>query len=99
MQKLMRGVFVIAAVCSAAASVFPAPAHAQHRYYRHHTHYPRYYDVPHTEGYYAAPHRSYGNIHGGGLSYYGDPGYSSMDSNGQRRTGSDVPGSMGGMGR
>jgi hypothetical protein len=97
-KKMMHRTFAIAAVLSAAAMVLPTTASAQYRHYRHSWSYPsRSYYAPRTDGY-APAYRSHGNIYGGGMSYYGDPGYSSMDSNGQRRTGSDV-GSMGGMGR
>jgi hypothetical protein len=82
--------------------LLPTTASAQYRHYRHSYSYnypsSQYY-APRTDGYAAPTYRGHGNIYGGGLSYYGDPGYSSMDSNGQRRTGSDVPGGFGGMGR
>jgi hypothetical protein len=100
-KKLTHCTFAIAAVLSAAAMLLPTTASAQYRHYRHSYgySYPSYsYYGSRTDGYAAPAYRSQGNIYGGGLSYYGNPGYSSMDSNGQRRTGSDV-GSMGGMGR
>ena len=99
-KKLTHCTFAIAAVLSAAAMLLPTTANAQYRHYRHSWSYPsHHYYAPRTDGYYAPAYRGHGNIYGGGLGYYGDPGYSSMDSNGQRRTGSDVPGGFGGMGR
>ncbi len=108
--RIMRCAFVFVTMCAAASPILATSAHAQYRYYG--DSYPRsYYYAPQSYGYYrpapysgsyggydAPSYRSYGNIHGGGAGYYGDPGYSSMDSNGQRRTGSDA-GSFGGMGR
>jgi hypothetical protein len=99
-QKVLLSAIAVVTVCATSAPIVTTPAEAQQRYYRHY--YPRsYYYAPRSYGYSrSAPYYgSYGGSYGG---YYGGgsngAGYSSMDSNGQRRTGSDAGAFGGGPG-
>ncbi len=98
-QKVLLSAIAVVTVCATSAPIVTTPAQAQQRYYRHY--YPRTYYAPRSYGYYrSAPY--YGNYGGSYGGYYGGgsngAGYSSMDSNGQRRTGSDAGAFGGGPG-
>jgi uncharacterized membrane protein YgcG len=94
-QRILMSAFAVLAMCATSAPVLSTSAQAQQRYYR--DSHRNYYYAPRSHGYYngsAAYSRGYGGYYGGGGSYGGSgsngANYSSIDSNGQRRTGSDV---------
>ena len=98
-QRVLLSALAVVTICATSAPILTTSAQAQHRYYRHY--YPRsHYYAPRSYGYYrsAPSYGSYGGYSGGGAGYYGNPGYSSMDLNGQRRTGSDAGAFGGGPG-
>jgi hypothetical protein len=94
-QRVTMSAFAVLTMCATFAPVLSTSAQAQQRYYR--DSHRNYYYAPRSYGYSygsAPSSRSYGGYYGGS-GYYSGSGsnganYSSIDSNGQRRTGSDA---------